>query len=339
MLRLFRYWGSSLLLTLAALVAAGIYFGPGAIVVTLVLVAIEIAFSFDNAVINAKVLERLSRAWQQAFLTIGIIVAVVGMRLVFPVVIVMLTAHLSWGQVVDQALRHPDEYGHNLAAAHHTISAFGGAFLLVLALYFFFDRARETLWLVRVERPLQRLGSSDWLAPLLVAVIMIILAVLSGHHGGEILRAGLIGAFGYAGLKAGTEALGKLTGNDQGRVYTGWAAALAFAYLQVLDASFSLDGVLGAFAITNQVIIIALGLGVGAVWVRSLTVFFVRQGTLSDYKYLEHGAHYAILILAVALLASLFIEVPDAITGIAGLGVIVASFVASRRTLARRLVR
>jgi uncharacterized protein len=87
--------------------------------------------------------------------------------------------------------------------------------------------------------------------------------------------------------------------------------------------------VLGAFAITDQVLLIVLGLGVGAIWVRSLTVYLVRKGTLKSYKYLEHGAHYAIFVLAVALLASLFISVPDAITGIVGIGVILASLVSS----------
>ncbi len=62
----------------------------------------------------------------------------------------------------------------------------------------------------------------------------------------------------------------------------------------------------------------------------------VRRGTLSSYIYLEHGAHYAILILAIALLGSIFIELPNAITGIVGLGVIGASFVASRQALEAR---
>jgi hypothetical protein len=117
------------------------------------------------------------------------------------------------------------------------------------------------------------------------------------------------------------------------QVYAGWAAFGAFMYLQVLDASFSFDGVLGAFAITNKVLLIALGLGVGAIWVRSMTIFLVRKGTLNSYIYLEHGAHYAILALAAALLSSIFIDVPNAVTGIAGLGIIAASFEASREAL------
>jgi hypothetical protein len=104
-------------------------------------------------------------------------------------------------------------------------------------------------------------------------------------------------------------------------------------YLEVLDATFSFDGVLGAFAITSDVIIIAVGLGVGAFWVRSLTVYMVRRGTLGNYKYIEHGAHYTIGILASILFLSLFISVPEVITGLAGIGVIIASIIASRQAM------
>ena len=102
-----------------------------------------------------------------------------------------------------------------------------------------------------------------------------------------------------------------------------------FMYLELLDASFSLDGVLGAFAITSDVVLIVAGLGVGAVWVRSLTVFMVRRGTLEAYKYLEHGAHYAIAVLAVAMLLSAVYHIPEAITGLLGILLIGGSIVAS----------
>ena len=89
-----------------------------------------------------------------------------------------------------------------------------------------------------------------------------------------------------------------------------------FLYLEVLDASFSFDGVIGAFAITNDIVLMALGLGIGAMYVRSLTVYLVRQGTLDDYVYLEHGAHYAIGALAVILLVTIQYEINEVITGL-----------------------
>lgn len=328
-----RVFGASGLLTIAAIVTAYIVLGPEAALATVVLIAIEIAFSFDNAIINAKVLVRLSRLWQQLFLTVGMIFAIVIMRFVFPIVIVMFTADLSWSQVIDEALHNPQAYGDHLAEAHTNIAAFGGSFLLVLSLYFFLeDDSLKELWLKKIERPLQKLGGSLWLPPLLATLVICVLAIFAGNETAVVLRSGLLGVFTYTAIKLFIDALGRFTPSEQ-KIYTGWAAFFAFMYLQVLDASFSFDGVLGAFAITDQILIIALGLGVGAIWVRSMTVFLVRKGTLATYKYLEHGAHYAILVLAIALLGSIYIEVPNAITGIVGLGVIGASFVASKQAM------
>ena len=109
----------------------------------------------------------------------------------------------------------------------------------------------------------------------------------------------------------------------------GKAAFFLFLYLEVLDASFSFDGVVGAFAITSDPIIIAIGLGVGAMFIRSLTVFLVRKGTLSEYVYLEHGALWAIGALAVLLLITIEYEVPEVVTGLIGVGFIGAAFISS----------
>ena len=104
-----------------------------------------------------------------------------------------------------------------------------------------------------------------------------------------------------------------------------------FLYLEVLDASFSFDGVIGAFAITNDIVLMALGLGIGALYVRSLTVYLVRKGTLDDYVYLEHGAHYAIGALAVILLVTIQYEISELITGLIGVVLIGWSFWSSVR--------
>jgi hypothetical protein len=327
-----RYFGFSALVTIAAILTALIALGPTAAVTVTVLIAIEIAFSFDNAIINAKVLERLSHFWQHLFLTVGIVIAIVGMRLVFPILIVMLTAHLGWNEVIKEALHQPAAYSRHLAGAHTAIAAFGGGFLLTLALYFLFDDEREVLWLERLEKRLQYIGGNIWLPPLVAAVVVGLAGLSSSDASGKIWRAGFTGVIGYVAIKLLIDGLNKLTPESQ-KNYTGWSAFLAFMYLQLLDASFSFDGVLGAFAITSKVLLIVLGLGVGAIWVRSLTVFMVRRRTLSLYIYLEHGAHYAIMVLAVALLGSLFFNIPDAVTGITGLGVIGASYIASRQVL------
>ena len=333
MITFLRNFTVSIFLTVVTLIAVLVGMGAPAALVTLVLIGIEIAFSFDNDIINAKVLEKLSRVWQQLFLTVGVVIAIIGMRLVFPIVIVMLAANLGWSDVLNLALHHPHEYADKLEQAHPAIAAFGGAFLLTLTLYFFWDKDKEIHWLDRLERPVSNRGNG-WLPGLIAFCVVIAFAALPfNHHGGETLRAGWLGLAVYVAIKLFIDLIGKLAGPVRGSIYTGWAAFGVFMYLQVLDASFSFDGVIGAFAITNVVILIAAGLGVGALWVRSLTVFMVRRGVLSAYKYLEHGAHYAIGVLAAALLLSLFFEVPDAVTGLAGLGIIWASFLASREAL------
>lgn len=329
-----RHFAASIIFTVLAVVGALVLLGPSAAITTLVLIAIEIAFSFDNAVINAKTLQRMSKTWQRVFLTVGMIIAIVGMRLVFPILIVSITAKLGWQKVVDLALNHPEQYAHYLDAAHVSISAFGGAFLLALVLYFFLDHKREVLWISRFEGPLQRIRGALWAAPLLAALVVILTSLASSEQA-VVLRSGLFGVALYAFIHTAIHSLEKLTGQSKAGMYTGWGAAIAFLYLEVLDASFSFDGVLGAFAITNIVPIIALGLGVGALWVRSLTIYMVEKGTLAEYRYLEHGAHYAILVLAAALFVSIFAVIPDAITGFVGLGVIGASLIASRQANAR----
>ncbi len=325
-----RQFSFSIVATLAVLVAVLVGLGWGAVLTTLILIAIEITFSFDNAIINAKTLALLSPFWQKLFLTVGIVIAIFGMRIIFPVVIVMVTAHLPWHQVLNLALYHPHQYAQQLEAAHTSIAAFGGAFLLTLALYFFMDDAREVQWLQNIEGPLKRLGS--WWMPLLVAICIVGVATLLPFNRLP-LRAAEAGAFGiatYGALKLLIDGINRLVGirHPSGKL-TGLAAFVSFIYLEVLDASFSFDGVIGAFAITSSVILIAAGLGAGAVWVRSLTVFMVKRGTLDSYKYLEHGAHYTVALLALLLLASLWFSIPDAVSGGVGLVIIGLSLQAS----------
>lgn len=335
-----RIFGISIFLTLAVLVGVFIGRGVSALAVTMLLVVIELAFSFDNAIINAKVLSTMSARWQMIFLTLGIVIAIFGMRVLFPVLIVSLGAHLSFSQVIDLALHHPHIYAEKLEATHPTISAFGGAFLLMLSFGFFFDERREIRWFNRLERVLQRV-ERRWFPAILAAIIVIGLALLPiNHHAGETIRAGLAGIAVFVVIQLvvdGFEAL--QTRRNKGKpnqLRTGWAAFSTFLYLEILDASFSFDGVLGAFAVTTSVLLIAAGLGVGALWVRSLTVFMVRRGTLNTYKFLEHGAHYTIAVLAASLLLSIFLEVPEVVSGLAGLLFIGGSIWASRQLLAKK---
>lgn len=330
-----RIFAVSAFATVASIIGVLIGKGAEAMLVAMVLISVEVAFSFDNAIVNAKILKRMSSFWQLMFLTVGAAVAIFGMRLVFPIILVAMTASLSWMEVVDLALHHPLEYAEELESAHIVLSSFGGAFLLMLALHFFVDDSREVRWFNRLESGLQRLAST-W-APALIAVATVVLAAVLpfNHAQKDTLVAGILGIVVYSAIHWLTEYFGKVQAK-QGLgtgVRVGLAGFISFMYLEVLDASFSFDGVLGAFAVTKDVVLIAIGLGVGALWVRSLTVFMVRRGTLDSYRYIEHGAHYTIGILAFILLLSIFVNVPELITGLTGIGIIGASIVASRQAL------
>ena len=330
-----RIFAVSVLISLSALVFVGATLGLQAALLTLALIVIEMTFSFDNAIINARILNTMSPFWQKMFMTVGILIAVFGMRIVFPIAVVMLGAGLGWNEVVDLALNRPDEYAEKIHAAHPSIASFGGMFLTMLTLDFFLDRRRDVLWLKKFERALQKIGHS-WMPTVISVVITGIVALLPFNaHPAETLRAGLFGIGLYLAIKGLTELFSRRQNAKavagKTLVKTGLAGFTAFLYLEVLDASFSLDGVIGAFAITNNVILIAIGLGVGALWVRSFTLYMVHHKTLHTYHYLEHGAHYTIGVLAIFLITSLFFGIPEAIAGIVGVAIIAASIVASKR--------
>lgn len=319
----FRIFFFSSLMSAGVLVLIAYYLGTQAVLTALVLIVIELTFSFDNAIVNARVLEKMNKFWQQMFMTVGILIAIFGMRIVFPVLIVMLTAGLDWGSVVSLALSQPEQYAHELERAEPSIAAFGGMFLLMLCLHFFFDAAKEVHWLERFELWLQKVGQWWMHAAVSGIALAIIILLPFNHHPMATLVAGTAGILTYLAIHGlSTLMTRKHSSADPSVKAAGLAGLVSFLYLEVLDASFSLDGVIGAFAISNDIVIIAAGLGVGALWVRSLTLFMVRRGTLDSYRYMEHGAHYTIGILALILLVGLFVHIPEAVGGALGVGII-----------------
>jgi uncharacterized protein len=329
-------FGPSLLITFGALAALAVFHGLSAVWVAAILMVIEITFSFDNAIINARTLSKMSPGWQRAFMTVGIVIAVFGMRLVFPLLVVVVASGLSWGDVWHLALHDPKKYAHELESSHTTIAAFGGFFLLMLCLQFFFDDGREVVWLARLERRMQAVGS--WWTHAVVSMgVLVPVALLAGDaHVVGVAVAGAAGIGTYLvihGLTVVSEKWYESRGITGAR--TGFAGLVSFIYLEVLDASFSFDGVIGAFAITTDVLLIAIGLGIGAFWVRTLTLYVVRHNALDTYRYLEHGAHYTIGVLALALLAGIYVDVPEALSGGLGIAIIGASIASSLRARSR----
>ncbi|MGB6040348.1 MAG: DUF475 domain-containing protein [Gordonia sp. (in: high G+C Gram-positive bacteria)] len=344
-----RIFGISVLVSIAALVAAYLYGGTTALVLTAILGILEVSLSFDNAVINATILARMSEFWQRMFLTVGIVIAVFGMRLAFPLAIVWISAGLNPVEALELALNPPTDgsptYESIITDAHTQIAAFGGMFLMMLFLGYFFER-RELTWLSWIERPMMMLGSVKSSAAAIALAILVGTATFIAPDGetATVMVAGVLGMITYIvvdGLGSAfhiedSEGIDEVAGQHTSAgpsafaKATGKAGFFLFLYLEVLDASFSFDGVIGAFAITANPIIIALGLGlIGAMFVRSMTVFLVRHGTLSEYVYLEHGAHWAIGALALILMYSIGTPVPEIVTGLVGIVFIAAAFISS----------
>lgn len=304
--------------------------GSAAFFTALLLVVLEVTLSFDNAVVNAKILGRMTARWQKRFLTWGIVIAVFGTRLVLPILIVSASAKASPLAISKLAILDPAAYGALLQAAHASIAAFGAAFLLMVALHYFFDVEKDVHWIRVLERRLVRIGRIEAIEIVVTLAVLLLAAMLVPAHALSILTAGSIGVISFI-LIQGIANLFTLEA-DGSAAESGLAL---FLYLNVLDAAFSLDGVVGAFAITTLLPVIVVGLGIGAYFVRSITLYLVRRKTLDTLAYLEHGAHYAILGLALSLFASLFIPVPEAVTGLIGIAFVGASLFSSLRERAK----
>ncbi len=344
-----RTFGWAMGLSVVALGVAFGFGGPATALTVLILGVLEISLSFDNAVVNAKVLNRMHPIWQKLFLTVGILIAVFGMRLLLPIAIVAVTTGESLGNVVNLALNDATRYGQELANAQHAIYAFGGTFLLMIFLDFVLDQDRDLFWLTPVEKALHKIGKLDQLSVVIaLAGLFLMYTIAPADDHVTVLVAGVAGLMTYL-LVNGLDGLfeASMEGREDAELDAAPASGglttavfkagiFSFLYLEVLDASFSFDGVIGAFAISNEVLVIALGLGIGAFWIRSLTLYLVRAGTLSEYVFLDHGAHWAIGVLAVIMLVSVDYEIPEVVTGLTGVAFIAAALVSSLAERRRR---
>jgi len=337
---MFQNFKYSFLLTIVCLVTAA-WWGANssmgwmvAVFLMSVLSIMEISLSFDNAVVNASILKDMDEKWQQRFLTIGILVAVVGMRLIFPIAIVAIATGLGSIDVMNMALHNPEDYARYLNESHTSIASFGGIFLLLVFLSFMFDSDKEVHWLEIFEEKMRDLGKLEVISILIALIVLFAMQALLPIDDDArltVLISGLAGIVLYIAVSSldvffEPSSTGVSAANTVKR-----SGVMAFLYLEVLDASFSFDGVIGAFAITSDIVIIMLGLAVGAMFVRSLTIYLVHKGTLDEYIYLEHGAHYGIGALAIIMLLGIHFHISEIITGLVGIAFIGLSLYSSVR--------
>jgi len=311
-----KYFKSSIIVTAIGLLIALYFGGLSALYITGLLAVLEISLSFDNAVVNAKILEAMEPKWQARFITFGIPIAVFGMRFLFPILIVAIASGMGIIETFNIAIDSPIKYHTILQSVEKLIYAFGGAFLLMVFLDFLFDEEREDKWIEVVENSkiiskFSEVNNIELMFSLLIGLILIYFtknyAIALAYFSGVLLHSfisSLDEVLSTEGIRSGI---------------------IGLVYLEILDASFSFDGVIGAFALSNNIFVIMLGLGIGAMFIRSLTLYFVEKKTLTEFKYLEHGANYAIFALSFIMFYKIFEDINEILVGTVGLFFIVLS--------------
>ena len=317
-----KYFRLSIIITIIGLGLGFLLGGLTAMYITALLAILEVSLSFDNAVVNAKVLENMNEVWQKRFLTWGILIAVFGMRFLFPVLVVMIVGSLNIVETLNIAINNPEQYHTILASNENLIYAFGSAFLLMIFFDFLFEE-KEVNWIKILEtnKAVEKIREMENITIISVSLIGLLVVYLTKDY--QIALAYFMGML----LNAILNSIDSLLESENNEVVKN--GIIGLLYLEVLDASFSFDGVIGAFALSNDIFIIMIGLGIGAMFVRSLTLYLVDKGTLAEYRYLEHGANYAILVLSVIMLLKIHYHISDEITGTAGILLILTSFIHS----------
>jgi hypothetical protein len=293
----------------------------------LILAVLEISLSFDNAVVNATVIKKMDAVWKRRFLTWGILIAVFGMRLVFPLAIVAIIAHINPLEALTMSLNEPARYAALMQSAHLTVAAFGGMFLFMVFLHYFMNEDKEDHWIHVIEKPLAVMSQYKGIELIIALVgLLALTSLMEAQDQIRFLVPGLWGMITYLIVHSFSEYLESMELTRDASLMANKTFMSAgfgmFMYLEVLDASFSFDGVIGAFAITQSLIQIMIGLSIGAFFVRSLTLYLVEEDTLGQIRFLEHGAFYALGALSMMMLLDYFFHIPEWLTGLTGAAIL-----------------
>lgn len=329
------YFNSFFLFFAISIIIELLYMGLLGVIQGTTLTILELSLSFDNAVVNALILVNMPALWRKRFLTWGMIIAVFGVRLIFPILIVFATTDLTFIESFSLAFNNPVEYEKVIMASHHIVMAFGGMFLLMIFLSFLFNENKDVYWIAFIEKYASRWASVGDLK-ILIAILTIALIgiyaptqiliedTLKDIDKSEIILPMIYGILLYLCIEFlrgileddGQKHEAKDAQSEREKIEHVANSKLAkgglasFIYLELIDMSFSFDGVLGAFAVSQNIVIIMLGLGAGAFAVRNLTILMVDRGMVAEYKYLEHGAMWSVGLLALSMIVQIFIHLP-----------------------------
>ncbi len=295
------------------------------ILIVVGLALFEIITSIDNAVINAEVLSTMSQKMRKLFLTWGILFAVFAMRGLLPLVIVMAS---NPGVGLWEALTFTFD-GHAAAAFASTASVLliaGGVFLVCVFLHWLFIEPK--IFGLHAERFFLRLNV--WFYA--VISVFLLLLVWFALQANELMAFGAVAGstifFIVHGFRLNAEKFEHQLLHKK-KDMGDWSKLF---YLEAIDASFSIDGVIGAFAFTFAVPLIIIGNGIGAIAVRELTISNIER--IKRYRYLKHGAMYSIFFLgSVMILNSFGFHLPEWISPIIMFAVLGYFFIKSRKDM------
>ncbi len=267
------------------------------LVVILGLCVFEIITSVDNAVINAHVLKTLPSKYRRIFLVWGILIAVFVIRGVLPFLIVwMANPKLSFVQVITFAFSSSPDIQKYVELSKPILLLGGGIYLVFVCLGWLFMEEKKYAFLV--EHFIHK--QSVWFYAI-ISVLFTGILFLAVKKSPFLAMSASVGAtvfFITDGFKKNAEA------KEQQLINLNMSAWSKIIYLEVLDASFSIDGVIGAFAFTISVPLILLGNGIGAFVVRELTIKGID--IIAKYAYLKNGAMYSIGFLGVIMILESF---------------------------------
>ena len=296
------------------------------VIIVIGLILFETISSIDNAVINAEVLSTMSMRARRWFLFYGIIFAVFVIRGVLPWMIVWAT-NPSLGPVnaLTATFSNDPEIARMIEESSPFLLAGGGVFLIFLFFHWLFIEAKN--YGLRGERFFHQHGV--WFYAI-VSIILAIIVWLAINRNSFMAFGAVLGSTAFFithGFKQNAELHEKqLMG---GTSMSDWSKIM---YLEVIDATFSIDGVVGAFAFTLSVPLILIGNGIGAFVVRELTVSNIER--VKRYIYLKNGAMYSIFFLGIIMVVDSFgVHIPEWVSPVITIAVIWYFFYRSRRCL------
>lgn len=283
----------------------------------------EIITSIDNAIINAEVLSTMGEKARKWFLTWGIFFAVFVMRGILPFVILFAaTPQLGVVGTITAAFSNDPHIAETVKESSHVLLIAGGVFLIFLFFHWLFLEPKN--FGLRGEKFFHKQGA--WFYAVISVLLTAIVWLAFQHHEPLLQFGAVVGSTAFFiihGFRSFAE-------EQEAKLLTGGMSDVSkIAYLEVLDASFSIDGVIGAFAFTFAIPLILIGNGLGAIVLRQLTIRNIER--IKKYKYLKNGAMYSILVLGIVMLLHSFgVEVPEWLSPVVTFGTVGYFFYKSR---------